>query len=355
MQKSATELKALISGLTKNIKNIDQTETEAENSIRQHQKNFSQKIVNIIKEQFKQVEQELEQKLFSANEKSKKTQEKNASVSSSPSLKRLAQLFSNVRKTYSDQQYDPRNPKINFGDDKQGALEFLESIQNVLQTSHNLTNQNIEQELDKLLLVFEDEFKNNILQNAQKNMLQINKILNQSGFEDIQIKLPNRKHLDLKLTSARLMQDALLEEQYEEQRTRVVDSKWGRFKNWLNNDWGREEYTVTVQEYKVDMNKIKAQVRKDLVESEKLLNQSIQKNIESPLVQTTEQFFIEFKRKISGLKKDIENSLNDKENSHQNDQFLLEIIQSMRQESLNINQRITVLKSALNKEIKSAA
>lgn len=74
-----------------------------------------------------------------------------------------------------------------------------------------------------------------------------------------------------------------------------------------------------------------------------------------PLIQTTEQFFIEFKRKISGLKKDIENSLNDKENSHQNDQLLLEIIQFMLQENLNFNQRITVLKSALNKEIKSAA
>ena len=207
MQKSATELKALISGLTKNIKNIDQTETEAENSIRQHQKNFSQKILNIIKEQFKQVEQELEQKLFAANEKSKKAQEKNTSVSSSASLSRLSKLLGVVRKTYSDLQYDPKNPKINFGDDKQGALEFLESIQNVLQTSHNLTNQNIEQELDKLLVVFEDEFKNNILQNAQKNMLQINKTLSQSGFDDIQIKLPSRKNLDLNLTSARLMQD----------------------------------------------------------------------------------------------------------------------------------------------------
>ena len=72
------ELKALISDLTENIKNIDKTEVVAESSIHQHQKNFSQKIVNIIKEQFKQVEQELEQKLFLANEKSKKTQEKNA-------------------------------------------------------------------------------------------------------------------------------------------------------------------------------------------------------------------------------------------------------------------------------------
>ena len=57
----------------------------------------------------------------------------------------------------------------------------------------------------------------------------------------------------------------------------VVDSKWGRFKNWLNSDWGQEEYTVKVQEYKVDMNKIKTQVRKDLEDSQKLLNQSIQK------------------------------------------------------------------------------
>ena len=355
MQKSAAELKTLISDLTENIKNIDKTEVVAESSIRQHQKNFSQKIVNIIKEQFKQVEQELEEKLFSANKKSKKIQEKNTLVSSSSGLSRLSKLFGAVSKTYSDLQYDPKNPKINFSDDKQAALEFLESIQNVLQTSHNLTNQNIEQEIDKLLVVFEAEFKNNILLNAQKNMLQINKTLNQSGFDDIQIKLPNRKNLDLKLTSARLMQDALLEEQYEEQRSRIVDSKWGRFKNWLKNDWGREEYTVTVQEYKVDMNKIKAQVGKDLVESQKLLNQSIQKNIELPLMQTTEQFFIEFKRKISGLKKDIENSLSDKENFHQNDQLLLEIIQSMRQENSNINQRIMVLKSALNREIKSAA
>ncbi len=134
---------------------------------------------------------------------------------------------------------------------------------------------------------------------------------------------------------------------------RTTDSKWGRFKNFFNSDWGREDYTVTVKEYKVDMNKIKKEIEHNLEESQKLLNQSIAKNIEKPLDETSKQFFKDFKNKVSGLRKDIENSLKDKEKSKQDETQFLETVLSMKKTCESVKDRISMLRTTVAENIKA--
>jgi hypothetical protein len=359
VQKTASELQELVDNLTKDIASINQTESEAEKSILQHREKFSKNINTLIQKEFADVQNEINKSIFSGNKLSADLKKQDKALQKQLERKGRSffnSMFSSLEKMsrkFEDYKYDPKNPVINFGDHKEKAQEFLDSLTEVISKSNDTTNSNIETELDILLGTFETEFKDKIIVEAQKTIQQINKTLNQSGFEDIELKLPNRRNLDLKISSSKLMQDALIEDSYKETRSRVVDSKWGRFKNFFNSDWGREDYTVTVKEYKVDMNKIKKEIEHNLEESQKLLNQSIAKNIEKPLDETSKQFFKDFKNKVSGLRKDIENSLKDKEKSKQDETQFLETVLSMKKTCESVKDRISMLRTTVAENIKA--
>jgi len=359
VQKTASELQELVDNLTKDIASINQTESEAEKSILQHREKFSKNINTLIQKEFADVQNEINNSIFSGNKLSADLKKQDKALQKQLERKSrsfFSSMFSSLEKMsrkFEDYKYDPKNPVINFGDHKEKAQEFLDSLTEVISKSNDTTNSNIETELDILLGTFETEFKDKIIVEAQKTIQQINKTLNQSGFEDIELKLPNRRNLDLKISSSKLMQDALIEDSYKETRSRVVDSKWGRFKNFFNSDWGREDYTVTVKEYKVDMNKIKKEIEHNLEESQKLLNQSIAKNIEKPLDETSKQFFKDFKNKVSGLRKDIENSLKDKEKSKQDETQFLETVLSMKKTCESVKDRISMLRTTVAENIKA--
>jgi hypothetical protein len=359
VQKTASELQELVDNLTKDIASINQTESEAEKSILQHREKFSKNINTLIQKEFADVQNEINKSIFSGNKLSADLKKQDKALQKQLERKGrsfFSSMFSSLEKMsrkFEDYKYDPKNPVINFGDHKEKAQEFLDSLTEVISKSNDTTNSNIETELDILLGTFETEFKDKIIVEAQKTIQQINKTLNQSGFEDIELKLPNRRNLDLKISSSKLMQDALIEDSYKETRSRVVDSKWGRFKNFFNSDWGREDYTVTVKEYKVDMNKIKKEIEHNLEESQKLLNQSIAKNIEKPLDETSKQFFKDFKNKVSGLRKDIENSLKDKEKSKQDETQFLETVLSMKKTCESVKDRISMLRTTVAENIKA--
>ena len=359
VQKTASELQELVDNLTKDIASINQTESEAEKSILQHREKFSKNINTLIQKEFADVQNEINKSIFSGNKLSADLKKQDKALQKQLERKGrsfFSSMFSSLEKMsrkFEDYKYDPKNPVISFGDHKEKAQEFLDSLTEVISKSNDTTNSNIETELDILLGTFETEFKDKIIVEAQKTIQQINKTLNQSGFEDIELKLPNRRNLDLKISSSKLMQDALIEDSYKETRSRVVDSKWGRFKNFFNSDWGREDYTVTVKEYKVDMNKIKKEIEHNLEESQKLLNQSIAKNIEKPLDETSKQFFKDFKNKVSGLRKDIENSLKDKEKSKQDETQFLETVLSMKKTCESVKDRISMLRTTVAENIKA--
>ncbi|RKG37980.1 MULTISPECIES: dynamin family protein [Acinetobacter] len=359
VQKTASELEELVENLTKDIVSINQTQSEAEKSIAQHRENFSKNIDVIIQKEFDDVRSEINKSIFSGNKlsadlkKQDKEQQKQTERKSRSFLDSMFRSLEKMSRKFEDFQYDSKNPVINFGDHKEKAQEFLDSLAEVISKSNDETNRNIEIALDTLLNTFETEFKDKISVEAQKTIKQINKTLNQSGFEDIELKLPSRRNLDLKVSSAKLMQDALVEDSRKETYSRVVNSWWGRTKNWFSNDWGREDYTVTVKEYKVDMNIIKLQVESSLKENQELLNQSIAKNIEKPLEETSQQFFKDFKTKVSGLRKDIENSLNDKEKSKQDETQFLEAVVSMKKICEGVKERISMLRTTVAENIKA--
>ena len=358
VQKPDEELEKLVEELTKDIASINQTELEAEKSISQHREKFSKNINTLIQKEFADVQNEINKSIFSGNKLSAdlkmkdKVEQKQLERRSSSLWGSMFRSLEKMSRKFEDFQYDSRNPVINFGDHKEEAQEFLDSLAEVITKLNDARNSNIETELDVLLSEFEAEFKDKIIVEAQKTIQKVNKTLNQSGFEDIELKLPSRRNLDLKISSAKLMQNALIKDSYKETHTREKDGvgAWFARKLWGG---GKETYTVTVNEYKVDMNKIKNEIESNLKGSQELLNQSIAKNIEKPLKEASDQFFKDFKSKVSGLRKDIENSLNNaKEKSEQEKEQFLEIILSMKKTCESVKERISMLRTTVAENIK---
>lgn len=343
VQKSAVELQELMVQLGNDIKRINQTEINAKKTIDASQAQFLEKIKQLVDKEFNSVSNEIKVNI----EKGQETifQLEKEDLSKKP--KTLATVWKKVKLKMNERRIDKTNPVIDFGENKKEAQEFIQSLVIIFSQLNERTNHNIEIELTTLLEIFEEEFKNKIFIDAQKDIQQINSTLNQSGFEDINLNLPKRKSLNLKLSSAKLMQNALIENSHQVTRTRVSDGKWAKFKNWFNDNWGTETYTETVREYKVDMCQVEQKIKNELIENQKQLDISLTQNIKKPLEDATKQFFSEFKRKVSGLRKDIENSLRDKELSKQNDGQFLDVISAMKKSCQAIKERTLVLQKAI--------
>ncbi|WP_228256387.1 dynamin family protein [Acinetobacter wuhouensis] len=354
--KTTDELQRVITQLEQNITSIDDAQRQAENSIQKLQNNFSLEINKFIHDQFDYAKNSVIQKTSEGNQQAAllKKNKKNAGKDrkswrdlTSAILKKMGWLPSNV-KVDTDQGsiiYDPANPIIDFDDDKAAATDFLKQIGEILPVVNMKINQEVEQQLDTLLESFESEFKDKILVQAQEAIQKVNQTLSTGGFDDIQLSLPNHKKLALKTSSAKMMKSVLDVTSYKETRSRVVDSKWGRFKNWFSDDWGREDYTVTVKNYTIDMDKVSEEIQKSLEQSQKDIQTALQQEINAPLKQASDQFFKAFKQKIMGLTADIQNSLDAKQQSQQNEQVAMELILSFKRESQNIQARTQQLKS----------
>lgn len=354
--KTTDELQQVIQQLEQNITSIDDAQLQAESSIQGLQNNFSSEINLFIHEQFDDVKSNVIQKTSEGNlqaailKKNKKNVQKEKEswreLASSLFVK-LGRTPSNV--TVDEDQgsiiYDPANPIIDFDDDKAAATDFLKQISAILPQVNMKINQEVEKQLDTLLESFESEFKDKVLVQAQEAIQKVNQTLSTGGFDDIKLSLPSRKKLALKTSSAKMMKNVMDVKNHKETRSRVVDSRLGRFKNWLNDDWGREDYTVNVKSYTIDMNKVSEEIQASLAQSQKEIQAALQKEMNAPLKQASDHFFKAFKQKIMGLTADIQNSLDVKQQSQQNEQDGLEIILALKKESQNIQVRTQQLKS----------
>lgn len=93
------------------------------------------------------------------------------------------------------------------------------------------------------------------------------------------------------------------------------------------------------------MNKVSEEIQASLAQSQKEIQAALQKEMNAPLKQASDHFFKAFKQKIMGLTADIQNSLDVKQQSQQNEQDGLEIILALKKESQNIQVRTQQLKS----------
>ena len=356
IHKTTDELQRVITQLEQNIKSIDDAQLQAENSIQELQNNFSLEINEFIHDQFDYAKSSVIQKTSEGNlqaakikkyKKNTRQEKKSLKDIFSSILENIGRTFANVTvdKDQGRILYDPANPIIDFDDDKAAATVFLKQIGEILPLINMKINQEVEQQLDTLLESFESQFKDKILVQAQEAIQKVNQTLSMGGFDDIQLSLPSHKKLALKTSSAKMMKNIMDVTSYKETRSRVKDSKVSKVLNWLSDSWGREDYTVTVKNYTIDMDKVSEEIQKSLEQSQKEIQTALQQEINAPLKQASDQFFKAFKQKIMGLTADIQNSLDAKQQSQQNEQDGLEIILAFKNESQNIQARTQQIKS----------
>ncbi|MBT9096794.1 dynamin family protein [Methylovulum psychrotolerans] len=160
------------------------------------------------------------------------------------------------------QRFDPKSPKITFRHSHEAdklTKNITKDVESIFKDADEqltvMTNKLLEKTTEEISQAVDDTIEK-ILEKAQK------KLQNQGIALNFQ--LPK---IDLK--SAAVDASELFNAGYEEKTetrtaSRRKSSSWGRFCNWLNDDWGWEDYTKQETLYIVDITKIQSQVTKQL-------------------------------------------------------------------------------------------
>ena len=296
------------------------TEKRAERSLQTYKEEFSTGLNYTLESKFTEIQTKLDQEILNANvimDDLEANEQKK--VKRDPSL---GKLLGKLVKSVTDEvkrtiKIEKNSEVINFGTHKEQALAFVEAISKLIDDENRAMKLEIESKLDLLLSQFDNNFQNNIIVEANIELIALASILENSGFTGLNFSLPSRKNLALNLSPAKLMNNALIEGEVTKTGLREKKGMFSGVSRWfgskLNNDWGYEEYDYKVKEYKINMKEIKTDVSKIFSANRITLNQSIHKDINAPLQSISNEFFNNFRKMIEQLSHDIELSLKDKQ------------------------------------------
>lgn len=320
LDKSPETLFNLIQSLKKNLEQVKVTEKRAERSLQTYKEEFSTGLNYTLESKFTEIQTKLDQEILNANvimDGLEANEQKK--VKRDPSL---GKLLGKLVKSVTDEvkrtiKIEKNSEVINFGTHKEQALAFVEAISKLIDDENRAMKLEIESKLDLLLSQFDNNFQNNIIVEANIELIALASILENSGFTGLNFSLPSRKNLALNLSPAKLMNNALIEGEVTKTGLREKKGMFSGVSRWfgskLNNDWGYEEYDYKVKEYKINMKEIKTDVSKIFSANRITLNQSIHKDINAPLQSISNEFFNNFRKMIEQLSHDIELSLKDKQ------------------------------------------
>ena len=356
------KLNKLIKDLDHSLNQIKNAEREAEASLKKDRDDFAKGLNTILNNKFSEIQGKLDKEVLNANmivDGLKADEQKPVKRDSG-----LGKLLFGMVKSVTDEvrrnvKIEKNSEVINFGDHKEQALEFVKGIANLIDVESKNMNADIEKQLKTLLDKFEDNFQHNIIVKANDELKKLASHLQESGFKGLNFNLPPRKNLALNLSPARLMNNALIESEATKTGLRQKTGMFSGVSRWfgskLNNDWGYEEYDYKVKEYKIDMKVIKTEVSQNFVNNKTALNQSINKDINIPLQNTSSQFFAAFSETVKHLSGDIEQSKKDKEKSKLEQDQLRAKIEGVQQPTKDVLERLEELKKGCEAEYKQKA
>lgn len=356
------KLNKLIKDLDHSLNQIKNAEREAEASLKKDRDDFAKGLNTILNNKFSEIQGKLDKEVLNANmivDGLKADEHKPVKRDSG-----LGKLLFGIVKSVTDEvrrnvKIEKNSEVINFGDHKEQALEFVKGISNLIDVESKNMNADIEKQLKTLLDKFEHNFQHNIIVKANDELKKLASHLQETGFKGLNFNLPPRKNLALNLSPARLMNNALIESEATKTGKREKTGMFSGVSRWfgskLNNDWGYEEYDYKVKEYKIDMKVIKNEVSQNFVNNKTALNQSINKDINIPLQNTSSQFFAAFSETVKHLSGDIEQSKKDKEKSKLEQDQLRAKIEGVQQPTKDVLERLEELKKGCEAEYKQKA
>jgi hypothetical protein len=207
--------------------------------------------------------------------------------------------------------FDPKNPIIKF-EKLEDAQELASKIANSIDVIFMEANRDLKDATTAMLKSFEDEFQNGLVSQASEMIQALTKRLDEQGFS-VKLNMPKSSVVKLQFTGAEMLESIVQEKQQTVTRSRVIDSYFGKFRNWINDDWGREYYDRMENFFEIDIKKIRTQTTKGAKAALDGLGQSVEQFIKQPMNDGIDEFFNQFSKTIEQLRGDFEQSINDKE------------------------------------------
>jgi replication fork clamp-binding protein CrfC len=242
----------------------------------------------------------------------------------------------NSRTTSHDQyqDFDPKSPMINFYDDRAKAEQLISQINRSVERAFLSVNMEIERDLDSMLKKFESSFQNEVVAEADKSLTEIKNTLSEGGFENLHLDIPQRKALKLNLSGTKMLANAIDAQERSVTRLREQSGVWGSVKRgfgWFfrQDDWGHDEYSYKVTDYKIDMKKVRQEVLNSLQYSFKGLEEALTHQVEIPLQASIENFFAEFRHKAEQIRGNFLQSLRDQEMDAKEQENLLQRLKDL--------------------------
>lgn len=229
--------------------------------------------------------------------------------------KKLDEYFKNGKRQEKDAlEIDPQNPEMKFNS-RFEAEKFVQQIEDSVTSLLAETEVKIKPTLTEIVAGIENSFHGTALQAVERIAHQINTRLEDDGFT-VNIHFPKVSQLQTNLSIRTRMTSLLEEKTFSETRRRRSDGVWGTVCKWFNtDDWGWEDYSVTVTRSVVDIRKIKTAVNKQTKEHFAELNEAINARINKPILNEIESFFATFKNKVEQLRNTLIQSTEDHKNS----------------------------------------
>ncbi|UVO07162.1 dynamin family protein [Pectobacterium polonicum] len=344
---SIQSLQTQISNLLSDIQNIGHCQKEVKSDV----DNAMRKIREKTNELLDDAKQTLQEELNSYFESGKRKERETLEAQNPPSSVRtgfLSNIVSSFTASsqYRDRDFDPRDPEIKFSE-RRDAIKMIEQIETSVTNLLTDTEKQIKPTLEKIVKGIEESFQSSTLKAVEKIAGQINERLEDDGFT-VNISFPKVSHLQTQLAIKTNLNSLLEEKTDRVNRRRRSSGAWGTVCGWLNtDDWGWEDYSVEVSRSVVNINAIRREVFLQTDTHFGELTDTIETNINQPILQEIELFFGTFKSKVEQLRNTLIQSTEDHKNNQQEQQRLTERLKELNEITPEILRDSKALKEEL--------
>jgi len=202
-------------------------------------------------------------------------------------------------------------------DDEDDAKKLLESIDEEISKITTILFSESEKVLQTGTKNLQQSLNANVKKELAEVLEQAKERLKDQGV-NVNFKLPSfDKQSNLSFTMDDLVSSGIEKHTYEKERSRVKSGGWSWFKNKLNDDWGREDYTTTETGYKVDILMTKEKIEKNMQALRKSIENSQMTFLESQLKDNINQQISDVKEYLARYRGDLMQGVKDQQDDSQ--------------------------------------
>lgn len=237
--------------------------------------------------------------------------------------------------------FDPTEEKLEYRVEGE-ARAFLEKIENALRSSLGETEAKIDRMLVQLAEEFELSANHSLLSESQSILDDLTNRFQNDGF-DLSFSLPDVVKVTGFAAECSLSKDGMKVTPKPVTRLENQPGLWGSVKRGIGGifkvDWGKDEHKINVDVYVIKMADLQELAKERLESIKKRWEAALFENFEVPMTEALALFFAEFSSKIEAIRGDLQQGIEDKARSHEEQTVLYKSITSVLRpvEGLNLD------------------